>query len=556
MFKWRVIFSFTHLVPGLMRRGWRLLVVFAMLAVLLVLEVQATPADAQTPTPQRPVATITAHPLGTTNSDGEPQYTIRIQFDLPVKAVSGTVCDGLTLTGVDALGTLNNTTCQRSLKDRPDGTQSDYYRRYEVQVAVSGTENGGTAEFTASLAENVAEARRGIIRGGLNVETGTQRFEAQNVPATTGPSVTLSSRSLGTTPGGTPQYEIKVEFSRGVQSTNFSDIDQGYTESSICTGLNLTGATGIACNVSVQSDETGSVVTPNTDGTFTIGPNKHFRVWTADVLIERPATRGTVDVTVSLDANVAEARDGLRNQASETLTFQVQNVPAADTEQPRVLLIPSDQPITGSFDVEFIFEESDGTNEAVTGFTQSDVRVSGGRATALVALTDAPEGHRYRATVKPNSPSGTNDSIDVQISVAANAAQDAAGNGNTASNFPTLVASPRPTTVIATPSMEGTQTGAFDIRITFSKPVTGFTQSDIRVSYPPDEPTATRGAAQVTSVAEVSGSNGARYTATITPTRSGRLTFSIPNSAATDGESYPSLPGESNYITVELTGGL
>ena len=75
-----------------------------------------------------------------------------------------------------------------------------------------------------------------------------------------------------------------------------------------------------------------------------------------------------------------------------------------------------------------------------------------------------------------------------------------------------------PTVVISGPS--DTQTGAFDITITFSESVTGFEQSDISV---------TNGSATAFS------GSGANYTATITPVTTGTVTIDVPENVAADG---------------------
>ena len=136
----------------------------------------------------------------------------------------------------------------------------------------------------------------------------------------------------------------------------------------------------------------------------------------------------------------------------------------------------------------------------MTGFTVSDVRVSGGTVTALAALDDAPAGHRYRATIKPSdastgsllpvgSPSSplpvrNGPARDITPSIPANAAQDGAGHGNLAWSSVAFPTYPKPiiqSVTVATISNSSAKT----VRFVWSKPVTGFVQSDVRIARVP-----------------------------------------------------------------------
>ena len=93
----------------------------------------------------------------------------------------------------------------------------------------------------------------------------------------------------------------------------------------------------------------------------------------------------------------------------------------------------------------------------------------------------------------------------------------------------------RSSVVITGPS--DIQSGAFDVTITFSEPVTGFEQSDISVGNG--------------SVTAFSGSD-ASYTATITPATSGTVTVNVPQNVAQDYAGNGNTPAEQFSVQADL----
>ena len=93
-----------------------------------------------------------------------------------------------------------------------------------------------------------------------------------------------------------------------------------------------------------------------------------------------------------------------------------------------------------------------------------------------------------------------------------------------------------PTVTITPPT--GTQAGEFDVTITFSESVTGFTSSDIGL---------TNGA----SVVSLTGS-GASYTATIKPKVTGDITISVAENVATDPDTDGNSAATDQTVTVDL----
>ena len=206
-----------------------------------------------------------------------------------------------------------------------------------------------------------------------------------------------------------------------------------------------------------------------------------------------PAATGTV--TVDVPADVAVGANGKGNAAGSRFSVM------ADLDAPTVTISGSTEVQPTSFQVSITFSES------VTGFEQSDVTVGNGAVTAF-----SGSGASYTATVTPTA-TGT-----VTVDVAAEVAVDVDGNSNMAATQFSVEADLEPPTVtISGPS--ATQAGPFDVRIAFSRTVTGFERSDVTVG---------NGA-----VTAFSGS-AASYRATITPTATGTVTVDVAAGAAQD----------------------
>ncbi len=152
-------------------------------------------------------------------------------------------------------------------------------------------------------------------------------------------------------------------------------------------------------------------------------------------------------------------------------------------------------------------------SEAVTGFTAGDVSVANG---ALSGFSGS--GATYTADVTPSA-----DGL-VMVSVAAGAAQDAAGNGNTAATFSRIYdTTPPQVTSITRAAPNPTNAASVNFTVTFSELVTGVDASDFSLIV-----SGISGAA-VTGVA----GTGAVYTVTVgTGSGSGTLRLDVPATAS------------------------
>ena len=132
------------------------------------------------------------------------------------------------------------------------------------------------------------------------------------------------------------------------------------------------------------------------------------RVWTAQLV---PRRTGTVSVHIAADA---VETDGIGNAKSNTIEVE------ADLEIPAATLsTEASEPITGPITVRVTF------SKAVTGFSMTDLVITGGVATGLVR----PPGENWREVlITPN------EGVEhLTVSLPADAVQDSAGRGNTAS---------------------------------------------------------------------------------------------------------------------------
>ena len=153
-------------------------------------------------------------------------------------------------------------------------------------------------------------------------------------------------------------------------------------------------------------------------------------------------------------------------------------------------------------------------SETVFGFDSSDVTVTND---TLSSFSGSDTSYTFNLT--PTAEGA------VTVDIAANAAQDAAGNGNTAATQFSIIFDNglNPTTIIASTAASPIKTAAIPISVSFSDKVTGFASSDL---------TVTNG-----SVTSLSGS-GKTYSVTVTAAAQGLVTIIVPDNVAQDVAGY------------------
>ncbi|MBR9825298.1 MAG: autotransporter outer membrane beta-barrel domain-containing protein [Alphaproteobacteria bacterium] len=163
----------------------------------------------------------------------------------------------------------------------------------------------------------------------------------------------------------------------------------------------------------------------------------------------------------------------------------------------------SSDPVSGAFSVTVTF------SEAVSGFVVGDLSVGNGAASNLQTSDNTV----FTADITPSSDGS------VTVDVAAGAAQDAAGNDNTAATqFSIESDGTAPGVSIATTSSDPVS-GVFSVTVTFTEAVTGFAVGDIAVGN---------------GAADNFAGSGDTYTADITPASDGSVTVDVAAGVAQD----------------------
>lgn len=338
-------------------------------------------------------------------------------------------------------------------------------------VASSFTGSGATYSMTVTPSANlqgnavVSVAANAAVDSGGNPSTGDSLTQAVD---TVVPTLLITDN----VPGLNATGPVLFTFNFGEPVVGFTAVD-----------VVILGGTGGA----LVSNAAGSIYTM--------------------VVTPAAAASGTIGVSV---ANGAAADTAGNPITGDSVTQAYVN----DTIDP-VLNITDNTVGTATGPVLFQFT----FDEPVLNFVATDVTVVNG---TRGVLTSNPAGSIYSMTITPTA----DDTGTMTVSVAGNAAQDAAGNGNNADSaaqlFNTEVA---PTLVItdnapASPPTRSPITYTF----TFSEPVSNFNAADISISSG--------------TLGPVTG-GGAVYQAVVSPTLgdSGNLVVSVRANAAQDGDS-------------------
>ena len=127
------------------------------------------------------------------------------------------------------------------------------------------------------------------------------------------------------------------------------------------------------------------------------------------------------------------------------------------------------------------------------------------------------------------------------LSVPAAVATNASSDPNVASSVYTIqLDTVLPTVNITGPT--GTQTGVFEITITFSEAVTDFAQTDISLT----------GSTATATVTDFTAVSSTKYTAEITPTTQGDVVISVPANAAQDSATNGNTVSDTLTVAVDL----
>ena len=248
----------------------------------------------------------------------------------------------------------------------------------EFTAQITPTANG---TVTVDVAVDVATDAAG---NGNTAATRVSSTYMAPVTDTTAPRVTSIERNTPTTtPTNADTLTWRVTFNEDVKDVGDADFEIAGTTA----GLTATAMTGSASVYDVTASG-GNLADRNATVTLSFASGQDIKDNADNPLTNTTPTSGTNDNSYLLD------------NAAPTVT-----ITAASTS-------------TGPFTATFTFDE------AVTGFAVGDITVGNGAPSNL--LNPTSDNQTFTATITPVS------SGDVTLNVAANAAEDAAGNGNTA----------------------------------------------------------------------------------------------------------------------------
>ena len=317
-------------------------------------------------------------------------------------------------------------------------------------------------------------------------------------PDTTAPGVSIS------VPSGTQTGAFDA-------TTTFTETVSDFVQSDV----SLTGSAASITSWSTNSDDT---------------------VYTATIT---PTASGTV--TIGVAANVATDTANNQNTAA---TSQSVTVTILDTTRPDVSF-SADLPSTTNHSTYFTngpFTMTVTFTESVSGFEQSDILITRDRCTSFMEV----DSETYTIGVTPASDGGY--ALYLRFMIDAGVATDAAGNPNTSEQSPTFtIDRNRPTPQITVPSSNVTaETFTVEIKSLngrSSAPLSDFDQSDLSL---------TNNTAGATITSWSVNNSGNIWTATITATQSGRVTFSVAEDAGTDWIGNTNLAATPQTVTVAL----
>lgn len=245
--------------------------------------------------------------------------------------------------------------------------------------------------------------------------------------------------------------------------------------------------------------------------------------------LDVPTLRGTWNTAPYLhDGSADTLADAIRAHQGLSLTSVEVDQLAAFVSQIDDQVASAPAPInivlaTASTTVNGIFSVTGVLSEAATGFTVSDISITGGTISGF-----AINGTNFGFNVTPTS-------ANIQISIAAGTMTDSLGIANIASNTLAVATSSdvtRPAITLTTATT--TVSSAFSVNISASETIGGLTLGDFVVTN---------------GVASGLTGSGASYGVTITPTTAGLVTVALPAGTTFDLATNASLASNTLSVT-------
>jgi len=230
----------------------------------------------------------------------------------------------------------------------------------------------------------------------------------------------------------------------------------------------------------------------------------------------------TVTLTLAAGATITDAAGNALVSLAVTGANNNAIVITNDTTPPDVTLsTAASEPVSGAFSVSISFTET------VTGFSAADLVVGNGTVGSFSGSGDS-----YTASITPT------DDGAVTIDIPAGAAQDGAGNDNTAATRLSVEHDGKGPDVTISSDASGSVSGAFSVTVRFTETVTDFVAGDITVGNG--------------TLSNFSGS-GASYTADITPASDGVVTVDVAAGVAQDSAGNGNTAADQLALTLDRT---
>ncbi len=374
-------------------------------------------------------------------------------------------------------------------------------------VAVSGVPSHSNSSFTATItfSEDISGFEEGDITlsnasASSFASTNSKTYTVLITPTQEG-SVTLDIAA------SVAQDAAGNDNAAATQATSVYDTTAPTaTVSGVPSNSNSAFTATITFSEDVSGFEEGDITLSNASASsFASTDSKTYTV------LITPTQEGSV--TVDIAASGAQDAAGNDNAAATQATS------VYDTTAPTVEVSDVPSHSNSAFTATITFSED------VSGFEEEDITLSNATASSFTS-TDLKS---YTVLITPTSEGS------VTVDIAANVAEDAAGNGNGAATQSTSIYDvTAPTVTIASASVSPV-TGPYDVTITFSESVSGFVVEDIEVAN---------------GVASAFTGSGASYGTTITPSESGETTVSVGANIAIDTAGNANIA--SNALTIEF----
>ena len=461
-------------------------------------------------------ASVATDPGGNPNTAAT-QQIVTVDIDAP--SVSISVPSGTQTGAFDATITFSESVS--------DFVQGDVSLSDTATASITAWNTTDDTVYTATITPTTS----GTVTLDIDADVATDAAGNPNTTATSRTvTVTIEGPRAAQQQGAdTTAPDVSISVPSGTQNSAFDAIIT-FTESV---------SNFVQGDVSLSGTATASITnwSANSDNT----------VYTATIT---PTTSGTVILDIAANVATDAANNGNTVATTQTVTVTIQPVvvqqQVVDTTAPDVSISVPSGTQNSAFDAIITF------TEAVSGFAQADVSLSG-TATASITAWSTNDNTVFTATITPTT-SGT-----VTIDIAADVATDAANNGNTAAVQQSVTVDVDAPSVILTllPEAEDANHNRIDVEITFSEPVEGFESTDVSIT--------TNGLTQLERtnpppVASITGwtpnSDEKTYTVYITThTKThGQVIFNVPADVATDIAGNPNIAG--SELSVDEAPGL